>query len=843
MTDATIDDPTTLTGQLSREEKVALLSGRDFWHLEAIPSVGLPAVMVTDGPHGLRKQGGAGDHLGLGEAVPATCFPTAVGLGATFDVDLLEEVGRALGRETQAEDVGVLLGPGLNLKRHPAGGRNFEYLSEDPVVAGHLAAALVRGIQAEGVGACLKHLAANHQEAARMTVDTIVDERSLRELELTGFELAVQLGQPWTVMSGYNRLNGTYCSDHRWLLTEWLRDTVGFDGLVMTDWGGMNDRVAATQAGCDLEMPGSGGAFDAEVLAALADGSLSEAALDTCVQRVVELIVRVRANRRPALRVDHDAHHALARRAAVASTVLLTNDGILPLLGDRAASDPAIGADAASGADPATATDADALGSLAVIGSFAVDPRFQGAGSSQVRPTRIDALLPSLWARLGPGADLRYAAGYDADTGTSTDHLIAEAAVVAREAARAVVLVGLPGRYESEGFDRAHLQLPPGHTRLVEAVLDANPRTVVVLTNGAPVELPWAERPAALVEGYLGGQATGSALADVLLGDAEPGGRLAESFPVAVDDLPADANMPGHPRQVEHREGLFVGYRFHDTAGVPARFPFGHGLGYTTITIDDVEVTGEGTARTVRVRATNTGARAGSEVVQLYVRDPEASVPRPAKELKGFAKLHLDAGASGEVTIDLDARAFAFFDPDRDGWVVEAGTFELLVGTSSTTIHHTVEVVLDADLAGVSAAPAVSLDAPAAAQPDASMGFVATDERFAAMLGRAVPTPRPVQPFHRNSTVRDLAETPAGRRLQSVILRAATKRTEAGTAEGDDATRRMFEAVVQEAPLRSLALLGDGPPSLATVDRATAVLNGAPTAALRGVIERWRRTD
>ncbi len=794
------DDASTIVAGLSLEQKVRLLSGRDHWHLEAVASVGLPAIMVTDGPHGLRKQAGSGDHLGLGESVPATCFPTAVGLAATFDEDLLTEIGAALGRECQAEDVGVLLGPGLNIKRHPAGGRNFEYFSEDPIVSGRLAAALVRGVQSQGVGACLKHFAANHQETFRMVIDTIVDQRTLRELELTGFELAVQGSRPWSVMTGYNQLNGTFCSDDHWLLTEVLRDSWGFDGLVMTDWGGMNDRVAATRAGCDLEMPGGGDAFDAELIAAVRRGELDEAAIDVVAARIVELIIRVRANARPDATADLDAHHDLARRAAADATVLLANDGILPLA-------------------------ADTLGSVAVIGSFAVSPRFQGAGSSQVRPTRLDAALPALRERLG-GTRIDYAPGYEVATGTTTSSLVTEAAAAAAGADVAVVFVGLPASYESEGFDRQHLGLPAGHTRLIEAVLDANPRTVVVLTNGAPVELPWADRAAALLEGYLGGQAGGSAIVDVLVGDREPGGRLAESFPVRGSDLAADANFPGHPKQVEHREGLLVGYRFHDTAGVPARFPFGHGLGYTTFELTGATCRGEGTDRTVSVEVVNTGDRAGATVVQLYVRDVEASVPRPAKELKAFAKVRLDPGERTGVELDLDRRSFAFWDVGVGDWVVESGAFELLVGTSSTDIHHRIEVAVESDDA-VTPAPATT-------------GPIATDAEFTAMLGHPVPVPRAVQPFDRNTTVADLATTSAGRRLQTLILREGAKRTDAGTAEGDDATRRMFEAVIRQAPLRSLPLLGGGTPPLSAIDAAIDTLNGEPGLAVRRTAERLR---
>ena len=779
-------DAQQIVAGLDLPTKVGLLSGADAWHLPSVPGVDLPQVRVADGPHGLRTS--TGGELNIAEALPATCFPTGATLAASFDEQLLAEVGSALGREARSHGVGVLLGPGLNLKRHPAGGRNFEYLSEDPLVAGRLAAALVRGIQSEGVGACLKHLAANHQESGRMVVDTVVDERTLRELELRAFQIAVREGRPWTVMSAYNRLNGIYCSDHRWLLTQLLRDEWGFDGLVMTDWGGMNDRVAATAAGCDLEMPGGHGAFDTEVVAAVREGRLPESAVDDCAVRVVELTIRAAANRRPATDHDPDAHHALARRAAAAGTVLLTNDGTLPL-------------------DPGE--------ELALIGAFAVSPRFQGSGSSRVNPTRVEAALPCLHDRLVDAAKLTYAPGYDPSTGATTDALVAEAVEAAHTRGRAVVVAGLPASEESEGFDRTHLGLPEGELRVIEAVLATGVPTVVVLQNGAPVELPFADRAAALVECYLGGQAGGAAMVDVLFGDAEPGGRLAESFPVQAGDLATDANFPGQPRQVEHREGALIGYRCHDTAGVPARFPFGHGLSYTTFAYADPAVSGDGGDGTdvqLAVTVTNTGQRPGTEVVQLYVRDVESSVWRPDKELAAFAKVRLDAGASTRVNLDCDPRAFAVFDTCAGAWRVEPGEFELLVGASSTDLRLTTTVTLTSQAVPSPVPPPTRLPA--------------TDEDFAGWLGHAVPRPRPTRPFHRNSTVAELGESPLGRAVRRAVLAAARRKLARTSTPGDPVTRRLLEAAIAELPLRALPLLGGGRPPLRVVDRVIDLLNG-----------------
>ena len=812
-------DAQRIVADLDLETRVRLLSGTDKWHTEGVPTAGVAPIMLADGPHGLRKQPEEGDHLGIAGSVPATCFPTAVTLASSWDPALLEEVGSALGREARTQGVSVVLGPGLNLKRHPTGGRNFEYLSEDPLLAGRLAAALVRGIQSEGVGACLKHLASNHQETFRMVVDTLVDERTLRELELRAFEIAVTEGRPWTVMCAYNRLNGTYCSDHRWLLTEVLRDEWGFDGLVMTDWAAMHDRAAATRAGCDLEMPGSNGAFDAETLAAVRDGDLDEADVDRSTARVVDLLLRAAANRDPAASYDVDVHHALARRAAAAGTVLLTNDGTLPLAGSPPhPTDPS---------DPGDPHPEGVVPTVALVGAFATRPRFQGAGSSQVNPHRVDDLRTSLTERLSPTTEVRYAPGYDPSSGATTDHLVAQAVDAATHAGVAVVVAGLPGSYESEGFDREHLALPPGHTRLIEAVLDTGTPTVVVLQNGAPVVLPWANRAAAIVEGYLGGQAGGSALADVLLGDAEPGGRLAESFPAAVADLPAHADFATHPKQVQHREGPLIGYRFHDTAGMPAAFPFGHGLSYTTFELTEVEVTGTAPEVTVAVTVANTGHRTGSEVVQLYLRAPKGTLWRADKELVGSAKVTLASGQAERVELHLDRRSFAVYDLARSAWLVEPGSYELLLGRSSTDIAHTSTLTVDSDDV-VTPAPIPS-------------GHRATDEEFAQLLGREVPAPDPVQPFTRNTPVADLDATALGSRVQQLLLASARRKVERDVPAEDEAMHRMFESVLREAPLRSLVLLGGNKPSLRTVDAIIDLLNGRVRDQMEAGVTRIRQ--
>ena len=777
----------TIVADLPLADRIRLVSGRDFWTTEAIEGL-VPSVMLTDGPHGLRKQAGGSDHIGLNDAVPATCFPVAATLACTWDPALLEEVGAALGREARGEDVAVLLGPGLNLKRHPRCGRNFEYFSEDPYLSGTLAAALVRGIQSEGVAACPKHYAANNQETARMVIDTIVDERTLRELYLRGFEVTLEASDPAVLMTAYNQVNGQFASDHEHLVGEVLRGEWGFDGLVVSDWGGTNDHVAGLRVGMDLEMPGGSGAFDNDIAAAVADGRLAEADVNRSAARVVELALRWQEVRESADEtvLDLEAHHQLARRAAAAGTVLLTNDGLLPL---------------------------PAEGTIAVIGAFAVEPRYQGAGSSKVNPTRVDALLEALTTQVAGRAEVSYAAGYDPATGDTTATLMAEAAAIARSADRVVLVVGLPARLETEARDRAEWGMPLGMDQLAEVVLDANPRTAVVLVNGGSVDIPWADRPAALVEAYLGGQAGGSALADVLLGAAEPGGRLAESIPFDVSQLPSDANFPGHPRQVEYRETFHVGYRFHDTHDVPARFAFGHGLGYTTFEWGQLEITGDGTDLVVAVDVTNIGARPGSEVVQVYVGAVEPTLPRPTKELAGFAKVHLEPGETARAEVVLGRRSFTVWDVTAHDWLVEAGDYEIAVGASST------------DVRGAATVHITSGDAITAAPVPAAP--VATDTEFEALLGHPIPVPRPQRPFTRTSTAADLATSRRGRMLVSAV-RWGIQRKFAATETGnmDDLT----EAVLAELPLRAIAT--SSPVSLPALDRMIASLNND----LRGVV-------
>ncbi len=775
----------TDAADLTLTEQISLLSGSDFWHTQPLLRRGVPAILLSDGPHGLRVQATDSDHLGIGASRPATCFPTAVTLASTWNEELALQVGAAVAAEAVTQGVSVVLGPGLNIKRHPLCGRNFEYFSEDPLVSGRMAAAMVRGIQSRGVAACLKHYAVNNQESHRFVVDAVVDERTLRELYLAGFEYAVEHANPRTVMASYNLVNGTYATDHHRLLTEILRDEWGFDGVVMSDWGATNDRVVGLQAGMDLEMPGSGGISDADVMSALQEGRLATADLTRSAQRVLDLVAASAVRPEPA---DLEAHDALARLAGAEGTVLLRNDGLLPLTGDE---------------------------SVALIGAFAQSPRYQGAGSSQVNALKVT----TAWdAALDRGLDVRYAAGYDPSSSERDQSLIEEAVEVARAADVVVLMVGLPGVYESEGFDRDDLRLPRQHDNLIAAVCAANPRTIVALSNGAPVAMPWIDQPAAILEAYLGGQASGAALLDVVFGDAEPGGRLAETFPMFQTDLAADPYFPGEPRQVEYREGLAVGYRHTTTAGIEPLFAFGYGLSYTEFEYSRTRVSkrriGEGQSVKVSVQVTNVGDRAGSDVVQVYLHDRTGVVARPRRELRGFSKVWLEPSETTTVSIELGPRAFAFYDVEGANWSVPAGEFDIEVGRSSEDIVGTTTVIL---IDGVS-------DAPEPADTDL---VAASDAAFAARLGREIPTPVPVEPFTRVSTVGEIQGQRFGRAIKAAMQRFGGIETD----PDDPAVARMYERSLNEMPLRAAALFSQGKINWTTLDTVVDLLNRKPVTA------------
>ena len=791
------NEATALVRQMTLQEKAALCSGKSFWYLKGNERLGLQPVMVTDGPHGLRKQTSSGDHVGLHTSVPATCFPTASALASSWNPELLREIGVALGEQCVEENVAVLLGPGVNIKRHPLCGRNFEYFSEDPLLAGEMAAAMIEGVQSQGVGTSIKHFAANNQEFGRMFIDVVVDERTLREIYLPAFETAVKRAQPWTVMCAYNRINGTFCGEHHWLLNQVLREEWGFEGLVVSDWGATNDRVDGVRSGLDLEMPASGPDNDNKVSNAVESGTLDEAVLDTTAIRVASLSLLGADNVQNSVALDQVAHHALARRAAAECAVLLKNDdSLLPI---------------------SKAT------SFCVIGAFAKRPRYQGTGSSQVVPTILDNAYDALATLVGR-SDIPYAPGYDPKSDALDDDSIDAAALLAAQHDVALVFAGLPTIYESEGFDRDHLRMPEQHNRLIEAVCRANPRTVVILSNGAPVEMPWIEHPAAVLEMYLAGQGGGGAVADLVFGKANPCGRLAETFPLRMEDVGSNAWFPGGAgRQVQYREGLYVGYRHFDSFAIPVLFPFGHGLSYTTFEYDDIDLgrtwSADQPPPTVRVSVTNTGERKGSETVQVYVRAAGNTAYRPAQVLAGFTRLLLQPGEIGEAVVTLEPRAFGCYDTEAQRWVTLPGSYEVCVGASSRDIRQTAQMQ-------VSSEDSLGRTLPG---PGFADGHLQVDDTlFAAMLGHEVPAPEPTRPFHRNSTLNEIAEVRAGRLFKDFAMRAYLNQL---GGLSDPTLARMFEEMARTMPLRALPLLaggggGTGGISNAHIDALLNLVNG-----------------
>lgn len=659
-----------LISQMTLEEKAALCTGASAWTTTPVERLGIPELTCSDGPHGVRRQPNVHE-LGA-KSLPATCFPTYSSMASTWDRDLMRRVGEALAEECIALNVEVLLGPGVNMKRSPLCGRNFEYFSEDPYLAGEMAVAMINGVQSKGVGTSIKHFAANNQEFQRFTISSEVDERTLREIYLPAFEKAVKQSQPWTLMCSYNKVNGTFASEHHYLLTEILKDEWGFEGLVVSDWGAVRDRVAALKAGLDWEMPGPQERRVKAVVAAVQNGTLDEAILDESVRRILRVVFMSKETPKGTSKFDVDAHHALAQQASAEGIVLLKNNGILPLKNPQ---------------------------QIAVIGRSAEAPHFQGGGSSHINPTKVTLPLNALKNVAGE-AEIAYAEGYPADNSVQQS-MVDEAVAIAKSADVALLYIALPTYKESEGYDRKDLDLTDQQVLLIKAVSAAQPNTVVVLNNGSPVVMhAWIDGVAAVLEAYMMGQAGGGAIADVLFGRVNPSGKLAETFPMRLSDTPAYTNFPGELGKVQYGEGIFIGYRHYDTREIPVLFPFGHGLSYTTFeysnanlsspTFNDVD------GLTVSVDVTNTGKVAGKEIVQVYVRDPQATLIRPVKELKGFAKVALQPGETKTVTIALDTRAFAFYHVEYKDWVAEAGEFEILIGASATDIRATLKATMQA---------------------------------------------------------------------------------------------------------------------------------------------------
>lgn len=673
-------DVKKLVNELTLEEKASLCSGADFWHTEAIDRLNIPAAMVSDGPHGIRKQENLADHMGVAESIKAIGFPTASAMACSFDRDLLHKVGDALGEECVAEDLAVLLGPGINMKRSPICGRNFEYYSEDPVVAGELGAAFVNGVQEHGVGTSLKHFAANNQEWRRMSISAEIDERTLREIYLAAFETVVKKAQPWTIMCSYNRINGVYSCENDWLLNKVLRDEWGFEGLVMTDWGAMDERVPSLKAGLDLEMPDCHGETDKLIVKAVQSGELEESVLDTAVERILTMVDKYLTARKdidPASMVhplpssvergyDVAAHHALARTTAEQSAVLLKNEDILPLQKDK---------------------------KIAFIGEFAKVPRIQGGGSSHINNTLVESALDAA------GDSVSYAQGFHIDEETTDETLLQEAITLAKESDVAVIFAGLPDSFESEGFDRTHLNMPANQNELIARISEVQPNVVVVLHSGSPIAMPWLDKVAGVLQMYLAGQASGGAAVNLLFGDATPCGKLAETFPLHLEDNPSYLNFPGNREKVCYQEGVFIGYRYYDKKKMDVLFPFGYGLSYTDFTYSNMKVTVNGKNAAdvdviketdeiiVSADITNTGNCDGAEIVQLYIKNPVVYEIRPEKELRDFAKVFLKAGETKTVTFTLNARAFSYYETRIHDWYAESGDYEILLASSSRDIR------------------------------------------------------------------------------------------------------------------------------------------------------------
>ena len=737
-----------LIAEMTLEEKCSLLSGADFWHTKAVERLGIPATMVSDGPHGLRKQDEKADHLGVNESIKAVCFPAASATAASFDREVVRKIGEGVGDACQHENLSVILGPAVNIKRSPLCGRNFEYFSEDPYLTGELAASLIEGVQSRNVGTSIKHFAANSQEHRRMSSDAVVDERTLREIYLPAFERAVKKAQPWTVMCSYNKVNGEYASQNRWLLTDVLRNEWGFEGYVMSDWGAVSDRVKGVHAGLDLEMPASGGTNDARVVAAVREGRLDEKDVDTCVRRILTIVDRYQKNRKPETEWDKEKQHALARDLAAECMVLLKNeDAVLPFAKEE---------------------------KVAVIGQFAKKPRYQGGGSSHINSFKVESLLDALEGMSG----ITYAQGYGIVGEEPDEALIAEAVEAAKAADKAVIVAGLPDSFESEGYDRTHMRMPKCQNELICRVAAANPNTVVVLYNGSPVEMPWADCVKGIIEAYLGGQAVGGATKAVLYGEKNPCGRLPESFPYQLEDNPSFLSYGGEGNTAVYSEGVFVGYRYYDKKKMAVRYPFGYGLSYTTFAYSNLCVSAKSMDDTEKVKVTvdvtNTGNRAGKEVVQLYVRNAPASVFRPVRELKGIEKVELAPGETKTVSFTLCKRAFAYWHAQLQDWMVETGTFGIEIARSSR------DIVLceDIEVRGTKALPQ-----------------------------------EPVSP---DSIMMDLEKNPAAMAGLQPLLTAVQQalgmggNEEKSEAASEAVTEDMGKAMMAYMPLRGLASFGDG---------------------------------
>lgn len=765
-----------ILSKMSLAEKVAFCSGASEWRTKAIERLGVPSILMTDGPHGLRKLVATEDSLGEEESHPATCFPTASATACSWDRELLQEMGQAMGDEALQQEVSIILGPGVNIQRNPLCGRNFEYFSEDPYLSGEMAAAWIKGVQSKGIGASLKHFAGNNQENMRFTSDSLIDERALREIYLPAFEKAVKEVSPATVMCAYNKLNGTYCSDHVSLLRDILRNEWGFKGVIVSDWGAMNDRVKAFEAGLDLEMPGGIGLHDAEVLTAVHQGKLDEVRIDECIERLLDLVSKADRNKKDNSTFDVDAHHQLARKIAARSAVLLKNEnGILPIHPQQ---------------------------KIAVIGALAKFPRYQGSGSSIVNPTKVSSALDG-FAELG--IDAVYHPGY-ALNDTINETLALEAVAGAENCDVAIVFAGLTNEYESEGFDRDDLSLPKQQNELIHRVASAQPNTVVVLAGGAPVEMPWLGQVRAVLNMLLAGQAGGLAAADLLTGRVNPGGKLAATYPIQYADVPSAGFYEEGGRQAQYRESIYVGYRYYDKAAKEVLFPFGHGLSYTTFDYSGLKLsrTEMGASDQLGVTATirNTGERDGAEVIQLYVGDLAPGIFRPQKELRDFTRVFLRAGEEKQVEFTLNSRSFSCYDPARKDWVVPESSYQISIGASSRDIRLQEPLIVH----GTSGHPGgVSISA----WYKNISGEVSKGD-FETLLGHPIEPVKPPQKgqYSLSSTFQDMRGSFVIRMMMRYYMRIIKK--EFGSTDVNDPHFRMVVDGFNNTPLNNLIVMSKG---------------------------------
>ena len=799
-----------LVAQMTLEEKAGLCSGKDSWNLKAIPRLGLETIMVADGPHGLRKQVGSTDNLGIGDSLPAVCFPTASAMACSFDIELAKEVGRAIGEECLQEEVSVILGPGANQKRSPLCGRNFEYYSEDPLVSGEMAAGMIQGVQSTGIGTSLKHFAVNNQERRRMTIDAVVDERALRETYLKAFEIAVKKGRPRTVMCAYNRLNGEYCSEKQDLLTKILCEEWGFEGLVVSDWGAVNNRPLGVMTGMDLEMPGSMGINDAKLVAAVKNGELSEEKLNRSACRITELILSQVEAKRKNYQYDPQKHHDLAVKAAEQSMVLLKNtENILPGKPDQR---------------------------VAVIGAFAKAPRYQGAGSSKLHPIRVENAFDVMEES---GLNITYAKGYYLGREPKTSQvkdveLIAEACEAARGKDIVYLFVGLPEGYESEGYDRTTMEIPELHNRLISTVTECNPNVVVILHGGAAMELPWYDKVKGLLLAYLSGEGCGRAVVNLLMGKAVPCGKLAETWPLKLSDNPSYHYFPGGRNTVEYRESIYVGYRYYEKAEKQVRFPFGYGLSYTDFTYADLEVNKDsceyGEILNITFTVTNEGNVRARETAFLYVAHNNETVFLPKKELKAFQKVELAPGESKRITVSLDTTEFGYYNTLIRDWYAESGLYKISVGASGADIRLQQTVMLNSP-----ERPQPDLRERAPAYYHLPQGeFHVSDQDFAALYGKPLPEHNslPMRPYDHNNTLEDIEHTLLGK----LILKVADRMTKKATRESED-EEAMMSNMIKEMPFHSLVTSGEGTVSEAMMEGLLHIMNGHILKGIRALLK------